>query len=152
VLLQRTMGSHVEENIAYLIGSGHSPKRIYESLCTQTVDLVFTAHPTQAIRDSIRAKYDALYRSLKGHHGARMSKLDHLELNKNMYASMQAAWYVSHAHNHCQWDFCSGCFMCHKASQESIGCQGTFVHVLLIVATFWTVVVISTPRFSRFMG
>jgi phosphoenolpyruvate carboxylase len=92
LLLQRPLGSHVEENIAYLINSGLTAKRIYESLCTQTVDLVFTAHPTQAIRDSIRTKYDALYRSLKDNHHSSMAKLDHLELHKSMYASMQAAW------------------------------------------------------------
>lgn len=34
-----------------------SPQKVFETLCHQTVELVFTAHPTQAFRQSLLKKY-----------------------------------------------------------------------------------------------
>lgn len=36
-----------------LVSSGVAPETIYKTLCEQKVDLVFTAHPTQALRRSL---------------------------------------------------------------------------------------------------
>lgn len=36
---------------------GVSAEKVYESLCSQTVELVLTAHPTQAFRQSLLKKY-----------------------------------------------------------------------------------------------
>lgn len=89
--LQR-VGSHVDEAIRHLIKSGKTAEDIHSALSQQRVDLVFTAHPTQAMRDSVRTKYDALYRSLKQRHGMELSAVEKAELKKSMYASIQAAW------------------------------------------------------------
>ena len=105
--MQRDVGSHVDEAIRHLLQSGKTAEDIHKALSRQTVDLVFTAHPTQAMRDSVRTKYDALYRSLKARHGMQLSDIDRIELKKSMYASIQAAWCAASSLP-CRLDCCSG--------------------------------------------
>jgi len=50
-----------------------SPGAIYKTLCEQTVSLVFTAHPTQALRQSLLKKYGAIRRAMDRLHSERMS-------------------------------------------------------------------------------
>lgn len=53
-----TTESNIEETIKRLIDEFHkTPEEIFHALKNQTVDLVFTAHPTQAVRRSLLKKY-----------------------------------------------------------------------------------------------
>lgn len=50
--------SDIEETLKRLVVDLHkSPLEIFEALKNQTVDLVFTAHPTQAVRRSLLQKH-----------------------------------------------------------------------------------------------
>jgi phosphoenolpyruvate carboxylase len=82
----------MDEAMTALLESGKTGGEIYDALCSQSVDLVFTAHPTQAMRGSVRTKYDRMHRDLKKLHVTNMTPSDQSELATDMYASIQAAW------------------------------------------------------------
>mmetsp|Transcript_4831 Transcript_4831/g.20765 ORF Transcript_4831/g.20765 Transcript_4831/m.20765 type:complete len:713 (+) Transcript_4831:606-2744(+) len=46
----------VEKAFSELVKQGHSPSRIRATLCKQKVEMVLTAHPTQALRRSLLSK------------------------------------------------------------------------------------------------
>ena len=61
-----TTESDIEETLKRLVSEvGKSPKEVFEALKNQTVDLVFTAHPTQSARRSLLQK-NARYIFLNG--------------------------------------------------------------------------------------
>lgn len=47
-----------------LVASGVAPEHIYKTLCEQKVDLVFTAHPTQALRRSMLKNHQQIRRAM----------------------------------------------------------------------------------------
>lgn len=75
-----------------LVQKGIRPDDIYKTLCNQTVELVFTAHPTQALRQSLLKKYAAVRRELDKLHNQRMSPYEKLECIEAIRAQVQAAW------------------------------------------------------------
>ncbi|GIL52665.1 hypothetical protein Vafri_8482 [Volvox africanus] len=72
--------------------NGLTPQQIYESLCNQTVELVLTAHPTQALRASLLKKYAMVRRELDTLHTKRMSEYEIIETKEAITAAVQAAW------------------------------------------------------------
>lgn len=82
------------EAIKALIQAGRTAEDVHQALRNQRVDLVFTAHPTQAMRESVRSKYVRMHRDIKRLHATHMSNADKSELVTGMYASIQAAWCV----------------------------------------------------------
>jgi hypothetical protein len=72
--------------------NGASPELIYQTLCEQEVSLVFTAHPTQALRQSLLKKYGAIRRDMDRLHNARMSPYERLECLEDIKAQVQGAW------------------------------------------------------------
>ncbi|KAK1579000.1 hypothetical protein Q3G72_034850 [Acer saccharum] len=53
-----TTESDIEETFKRLVGElNKSPQEIFDALKSQTVDLVFTAHPTQSVRRSLLQKH-----------------------------------------------------------------------------------------------
>ena len=53
-----TTESDIEETLKRLVGElKKSPEEVFDALKNQTVDLVFTAHPTQSIRRSLLQKH-----------------------------------------------------------------------------------------------
>lgn len=58
---------------------GIDPKLIYDTICKQTVELTFTAHPTQALRMSLLKKYSNVRYEVQRLHGSRMSPYEKLE-------------------------------------------------------------------------
>jgi len=51
-----TTESDIEETLKRLVSLGKSPEEVFEALKNQSVDLVFTAHPTQSARRSLLQK------------------------------------------------------------------------------------------------
>lgn len=49
--------SDIEETFKKLVQMNKSPEQIFDALKNQTVDLVFTAHPTQSVRRSLLQKH-----------------------------------------------------------------------------------------------
>ncbi|KAF5960125.1 hypothetical protein HYC85_001334 [Camellia sinensis] len=50
--------SDIEETLKRLVGElKKSPEEVFDALKNQTVDLVFTAHPTQSVRKSLLQKH-----------------------------------------------------------------------------------------------
>lgn len=69
-----------------------APSEIYETICHQTVDLVFTAHPTQAIRQSLLKKYAKVRVDVERLHNSRMSPYEKLECLEAIRSEISAAW------------------------------------------------------------
>jgi len=72
--------------------NGHSPEAIYKALCNQTVDLVLTAHPTQALRGSLLKKYARVRMELENLHSKRLSNYERIESLETIKSNVQAAW------------------------------------------------------------
>lgn len=87
-IMQHRNGEQLEEAFTMLKQSGKTPEELYKALTEQRVDLVFTAHPTQAMRGSVRKKYDKLF-----HDMTRMldrpSNVSLAEVQADMYADIQ---------------------------------------------------------------
>jgi phosphoenolpyruvate carboxylase len=92
--VQTFNGQHMEESVQRLLQAGKTPEEVYKSLCEQRVELVFTAHPTQAMRGSVRKKYDNLHKNIN-RLLRDMPESDKNEVLDDMYANIQAAWYAS---------------------------------------------------------
>jgi phosphoenolpyruvate carboxylase len=58
----------LDEIFLELMSKGHTPMEIRERLATQTVEMVLTAHPTQAVRRSLLAKLHAIAKLLEEIH------------------------------------------------------------------------------------
>lgn len=71
---------------------GIKPDEIYAALCKQTVDLVFTAHPTQATRQSMLKKYGAIRHAMDRLHNTRLSNYERLECLDEIRSQIQGAW------------------------------------------------------------
>jgi phosphoenolpyruvate carboxylase len=68
------------------------PEDIYAALCRQTVDLVFTAHPTQATRQSMLKKYGAIRHAMDRLHNSRLSNYEQVETLDEIRSHIQGAW------------------------------------------------------------
>jgi len=72
--------------------NGYTPQQVYEALCNQTVELVLTAHPTQALRASLLRKYANVRHDLDNMHSKRMTEYEKIETLESIRANVQAAW------------------------------------------------------------
>lgn len=81
------------KSFQYLINQKKvAPEEIHAALCGQTVDLVFTAHPTQALRHSLLKKYGAIRNEVGKLHHVRMSQYEQQETLDEIRSQVQAAW------------------------------------------------------------
>lgn len=86
--MQHRNGANVEDAFKTLQAAGKTPEDLYKALTEQRIDLVFTAHPTQAMRGSVRKKYDKLFHDLtRMLH--RPSSVSLVETEADMYADVQ---------------------------------------------------------------
>ncbi|KDD75970.1 phosphoenolpyruvate carboxylase [Helicosporidium sp. ATCC 50920] len=69
-----------------------APEAIYEALCKQRVELVFTAHPTQAIRASLLKKYGKIRKEMELLHSGTLTTYEHQECLAEIRAQVAAAW------------------------------------------------------------
>ncbi|KAK9845098.1 hypothetical protein WJX74_010567 [Apatococcus lobatus] len=68
------------------------PAEIFKALCTQRVELVFTSHPTQALRTSLLKKYASIRSTMERLHNSRMSPYEKLEALEDIRGQIQCAW------------------------------------------------------------
>ena len=71
---------------------GIEPSQVFEALSTQNVELVFTAHPTQATRQSLLKKYSTIRSEMDKLHNTRMSKYEKIECLEEIRSQIEAAW------------------------------------------------------------
>lgn len=69
-----------------------SPEEVHEALCNQNVELVFTAHPTQATRQSLLKKYSKIRSEMGRLHNTRMSPYERIECLEEIRSQIEAAW------------------------------------------------------------
>jgi phosphoenolpyruvate carboxylase len=75
-----------------LVAKGTTPQEIYDALCEQEVDLVLTAHPTQALRRSMLKNFGKIRQCLLDLQRSRLSGYERAELLDGMTGAIQAAW------------------------------------------------------------
>jgi len=87
--ISRTTRS-TDETFHKLVKMGVSPEDIYKALCNQKVELVLTAHPTQALRRSQLKKNSAIRNSLTVLHDVKLSKHDKTECLETIQGNIEA--------------------------------------------------------------
>ncbi|KNC74221.1 phosphoenolpyruvate carboxylase [Sphaeroforma arctica JP610] len=86
--------SHVslDEVTKDLVKAGKTHAEIREQLASQTVDMVLTAHPTQAIRRSLLAKLHEIARLLELSHEPRLTPAQTEDVNERLLMNLEALW------------------------------------------------------------
>ncbi|KAG6479636.1 phosphoenolpyruvate carboxylase 2-like [Zingiber officinale] len=88
-----TTESDIEETLKRLVEKLHrSPEQVFDALKNQTVDLVFTAHPTQSIRRSLLQKHSRIRNCLTQLTAKDITSDDHHELDEALQREIQAAF------------------------------------------------------------
>nr|AVN87068.1 phosphoenolpyruvate carboxylase 1 [Selenicereus undatus] len=70
------------------------PQEVFETLKNQTVDLVFTAHPTQSVRRSLLQKHARIRNSLNQMYAKDITTNDKQELDEALQREIQAAFHT----------------------------------------------------------
>ncbi|TMX03314.1 hypothetical protein EJD97_017040 [Solanum chilense] len=85
--------SDIEETLKRLVVNlNKSPREVFNALTNQTVDLVFTAHPTQAIRRSLLQKHARIRNCLSQLYAKDITPDDKEELDEALEREIQAAF------------------------------------------------------------
>ncbi|KAK9078200.1 hypothetical protein SSX86_002257 [Deinandra increscens subsp. villosa] len=85
--------SDIEETFKRLVNKlKKSPQEVFDALKSQTVDLVFTAHPTQAIRRSLLQKHGRIRDYLAQLYVKDITPDDRQELDEALQREIQAAF------------------------------------------------------------
>ncbi|KAI3774942.1 hypothetical protein L1987_49506 [Smallanthus sonchifolius] len=85
--------SDIEETLKRLVNKlKKSPQEVFDALKNQTVDLVFTAHPTQAVRRSLLQKHGRIRDYLAQLYGKDITPDDRQELDEALQREIQAAF------------------------------------------------------------
>ncbi|CAA3006641.1 phosphoenolpyruvate carboxylase isoform X1 [Olea europaea var. sylvestris] len=85
--------SDIEETLKRLVVDlKKSPQEVFDALKNQTVDLVFTAHPTQSIRRSLLQKHGRIRHCLAQLYAKDITPDDKQELDEALQREIQAAF------------------------------------------------------------
>ncbi|KAM3396014.1 phosphoenolpyruvate carboxylase [Capsicum galapagoense] len=85
--------SSIEETLKRLVVDlKKSPQEVFDALKNQTVDLVFTAHPTQSIRRSLLQKHGRIRNCLAQYYAKDVTPDDKEELDEALQREIQAAF------------------------------------------------------------
>ncbi|CAA2973022.1 Phosphoenolpyruvate carboxylase [Olea europaea subsp. europaea] len=88
-----TTESDIEETLKRLVVDlKKSPQEVFDALKNQTVDLVFTAHPTQSIRRSLLQKHGRIRDCLAQLYAKDITPDDKQELDEALQREIQAAF------------------------------------------------------------
>ncbi|XP_047080729.1 phosphoenolpyruvate carboxylase 1-like [Lolium rigidum] len=88
-----TTESDIEETLKRLVSElGKSREEVFDALKNQTVDLVFTAHPTQSIRRSLLQKHGRIRNCLRQLYAKDITADDKQELDEALQREIQAAF------------------------------------------------------------
>ncbi|GAA0170349.1 lyase [Lithospermum erythrorhizon] len=88
-----TTESDIEETFKRLVGEmGKTPEEIFESLKNQTVDLVLTAHPTQAVRRSLLQKHGRIRNCLTQLNAEDVTPDEKFELDEALHREIHASF------------------------------------------------------------
>ncbi|PKA66562.1 Phosphoenolpyruvate carboxylase 2 [Apostasia shenzhenica] len=88
-----TTESDIEETLKRLVGQlKKSSQEVFHALKNQTVDLVFTAHPTQSVRRSLLQKHGRIRNCLTQLYAKDITPDDKKELDEALHREIQAAF------------------------------------------------------------
>lgn len=69
-----------------------------QALCSQSVDLVFTAHPTQALRRELVSGYRNMQLAMAKLHNTKMTSFEKVECLEQLKGLVQTAWRTDEIH------------------------------------------------------
>eukprot|EP00270_Netrium_digitus_P010934 TRINITY_DN3431_c0_g1_i1.p1 TRINITY_DN3431_c0_g1~~TRINITY_DN3431_c0_g1_i1.p1 ORF type:complete len:990 (-),score=298.74 TRINITY_DN3431_c0_g1_i1:292-3201(-) len=84
--------STIKETLVKLMRLGKTKEEIFDALKEQSVDLVFTAHPTQSIRRSLLQKHARIRQILSQSHSQKSTADKKAEILEDLKREIQAAW------------------------------------------------------------
>nr|AIT70075.1 phosphoenolpyruvate carboxylase [Melanothamnus japonicus] len=83
---------YLNETVEKLEKSGKSLEQIREQLVSQTVEMVLTAHPTQAVRRSLLAKLHTIAQCLEANHDSYLTPNEVKNNEERLQASLLSLW------------------------------------------------------------
>lgn len=83
---------YLHEIVEQLENSGKSLEQIRNQLATQTVEMVLTAHPTQAVRRSLLAKLHLIAKYIEDAHDSDLTPDQQALMEWNLRSNLQALW------------------------------------------------------------
>lgn len=78
--------------VGEMMRSGVSMEQIRTQLATQTVEMVLTAHPTQAVRRSLLSKLHAIAECMEANHDSYLTPHEEETNNERLHASLLSLW------------------------------------------------------------
>jgi phosphoenolpyruvate carboxylase len=81
-----------EETFSSLIKSGISADALYEAICSQKVELVLTAHPTEVTRRTLIQKYNNIAAALGSRDRSDLGQEESEEINESLRREITAIW------------------------------------------------------------
>jgi phosphoenolpyruvate carboxylase len=86
-----------EESLARLRASGVGADAIFDAVCAQQVELVFTAHPTEVVRRTLLAKYDRIAAGLRRRDRADLTPDERAEVERALRREILEIWATDEA-------------------------------------------------------
>lgn len=83
---------YLDETVEMLEKSGKSLEQIREQLVSQTVEMVLTAHPTQAVRRSLLSKLHVIAECLADNHDSYLTPSEKLVNEERLQAALLSLW------------------------------------------------------------
>ena len=81
-----------EETFQSLLKEGISKERIYDAICNQSVEIVFTAHPTEILRRTLIRKYNRIAELLGDRDHPELTADDLQENQRALKSQIAAIW------------------------------------------------------------
>jgi len=78
--------------IKSLVAKNVDKQKIYDSLCTQSVEIVLTAHPTEVNRRTILQKHNRINTILQDSDRADLLSYEQREMNKRLHREIMSIW------------------------------------------------------------
>ncbi|MBI2943909.1 MAG: phosphoenolpyruvate carboxylase [Candidatus Wallbacteria bacterium] len=82
----------VEETMTRLIRQGVAPERLREAICTQQVEMVFTAHPTEVARRTVLQKHFRIAQALARRDRGELTAQETAEAEACLRREIEAIW------------------------------------------------------------
>lgn len=82
----------LEETMQQLLQKGFTPEKLYETILSQKVELVLTAHPTEAVRRTLLQKYVQIARSLEAKDRKDLIPQEKEEILENLRRKLLEIW------------------------------------------------------------
>jgi phosphoenolpyruvate carboxylase len=91
-LKEQLLPYSLDETFKNLIDSGVSPDKIYDAICSQRIEPVLTAHPTQVMRRTLLSKNNRIAEALQEQDHTPLTEAERAELLMELRREVSGGW------------------------------------------------------------